>query len=131
MNELTGIVNSKYMHQILQIIVLVLSLMLAGCSSIQPIDRNLSPENITETITKGDAVIIHTKNGTKHEMIVESINSKEITGDGVSYLLIDIEEIHKSSIDKSEITSDIPKYIFTGTVVFAVYLYFLFNFAFF
>ncbi|MDH3311086.1 MAG: hypothetical protein OEM95_10465 [Gammaproteobacteria bacterium] len=62
------------------VVFLSLLLLLHGCTTLRPLENVDNPEKIIEQVKIGDEVVITTKSGEEHRMIITSISKENITG---------------------------------------------------
>ena len=72
--------------------------------------------DVVANIKPGYCIIIQLKSKDKHEVIVESIDTNAITGNGTRYLLNDIDEIYISRLNSGKTTA----VMIGGTILAAV-----------
>ena len=87
---------------------------LAGCTTMQPIDKGLTPDQIVQLLKPGDEVIIRTIDNEKHLILIESISPDKIIGSGKSFEFVIVKEIKIEQFDGWKTYTN----IFTKTSIF-------------
>ena len=72
--------------------------LLAGCTSMQPVMRGESPEQIAEKIKPGEKLLIVDRDFQQHTIVVDSITTNGIFGSGQAFKYDDIELIYKREV---------------------------------
>ena len=80
---------------------------LTGCTSMQPIEKGLTPDQIVQLLKPGDEVIIRTIDNEKHLILIESITPDKIIGSGKSFEFVIVKEIKKEQLDGWETFTNI------------------------
>ena len=93
---------------------------LVACTTMQPLEENLSKEEIFNAIEPGDEINLVTKTGDQHLITVSVVTEDIIIGGGKQFKIEDIEQIEIKKLTAAGKT---------GAVVVGVglgYLYYLF-----
>lgn len=103
----------KFARSLLSLV--VLAVIFSGCTAMLPIKDANVVENILENVKPGDQVHIETKDGSKYEILVESISSEAVEGGGVNVPIDQIEVIKTEQI----LVVATPLAVVAGTYVVA------------
>ena len=108
-------------------------LALCGCSTMQPVDTNISKEGLKDSITAGDEIVIYTKpHGfnfeEKHKVVVKAIMEEKIIAEDtdqneLEFYFRDIKTIEKYQYDAGKTSMTVMTVSHVGQAT--VYIIFL------
>lgn len=85
-------------------IIIILMVVLPGCTSMLPINGANTHQEILENINPGDLIHVETFDGSKHEILVESISLEAVKGEEIEIPLDQIKTIEKKQISALKTT---------------------------
>jgi nitrogen regulatory protein PII len=83
---------------------LLLMFIIAGCTTMKPMDKELSRDELFKSLNPGDKVSIYTKDSKKQLIIIDTITKDYMKGGGKIFKFDDIIEIRKEKFSPAKTT---------------------------
>jgi len=110
------------MKTVMFLTILMLALFtLVACTTMQPLEEDLSNEEIFDSIEPGDEINLVTKTGDQHSITVSVVTEDIIIGGGKQFNIEDIERIEIKKITAAGKTGVVVGGVAVGYLMYVIY----------